>query len=158
MASLDNFIRDVRCGRKAAKRGGAYQHVPLDLANARSRYADANLPGADPIQTYETQRAMNVVEAAWRRLEAEHAGAKAGQFSELKVFLTVEGAAASYNTAALRLHTTADNIKVCVHRLRRRYGAVLREEVARTVVDPRDVAGEMQHLRDNLAERAVAAA
>lgn len=158
LASLDNFIRDVLGGRRTARRGGAHQHIPLDLADARSRYAQSNLIDSNPAQAYENQWAMTVVDAAWRRIESEHAGAKLLWFTELKTFLTIEGSAAGYDLAAARLNTTVENIKVCVHRLRRRYGTILREEVARTLVDPRDVAGEMQHLRETFAERVNAAA
>ncbi len=37
-------------------------------------------------------------------------------------------------------------MRVAVHRLRRRFGAVLREEVSRTVEKPDDVEEEIRHL------------
>jgi hypothetical protein len=41
-------------------------------------------------------------------------------------------------------------LRVAVHRLRRRYGELLRLEIAHTVAGPEEVAEEMRHLRESL--------
>ena len=46
---------------------------------------------------------------------------------------------------------TVEAVAVGIHRLRRRYGALLREEVARTVAGPDDIEDEMRHMRAVLA-------
>ena len=159
LKSLDNFLRDRLDGQKASKRGGRYQHIPLDLADAESRYARSADARVSPAETYEIEWAGAIVEVAWKRLEAEHAAAgKNTQFSKLKVFLTVEGQAAAYERVARDLGLSVENIRTSVHRLRRRYGVILREEVARTVEDLKDVPSEMQHIRDAFAEKVTAAA
>ena len=81
-------------------------------------------------------------------MEAECAAAgKHDHFSLLKTYLKSEGDAAGYQAAAATMETTVANVKVRVHRLRQRYGLLLKEEVARTVASPGEVEGEMQHLR-----------
>ncbi len=159
LASLNNFIRDKLDGKRTVKRGGKYQHIPLDLADARSRYAQLSSINVDPTETYEIVWATSVVDTAWKHLEAEYTEAgKSSHFVELKVFLTTEGTAASYDACAERLCLSAENVKVSVHRMRKRYGAILREEVVRTVVHPGDVQSEMLHVRDVFAQKLVAAA
>jgi RNA polymerase sigma-70 factor (ECF subfamily) len=51
-----------------------------------------------------------------------------------------------YQGAAERLGTTEGAIKKMVHRLRRRYGQVLREEIGATVADPAEIDAELRHL------------
>ena len=47
---------------------------------------------------------------------------------------------------AARLGITPNALGVAVHRLRRRFGELLREEIARTVATPADVDDELRHL------------
>jgi hypothetical protein len=41
-------------------------------------------------------------------------------------------------------------VRVALHRLRRRFGEVLREEIGRTVDGPEDVDDELRHMREVL--------
>ena len=159
LSSLDNFIRDRFDNLKAFKRGGAYQHVPLDLAKAESRYAQSVSSRVSPAEAYESEWAATIVDSAWKRLEAEYVTAgKQVEFGALKIYLTVTGQAAGYEITAKTLGFSVENVKVNVHRLRKRYGSILRQEVARTVVNPEDVGSEMRHIRDAFAEKVTAAA
>ena len=51
-----------------------------------------------------------------------------------------------YKGAAERLGTTESAIKKMVHGLRRRYGLLLKEEIAATVADPEEIDAELRHL------------
>jgi hypothetical protein len=53
--------------------------------------------------------------------------------------------------AGEQLHLTAGAVKVAVHRLRHRYGQLLRAEVAQTVSNSRDLEEEMHYLLELLA-------
>ena len=159
LASLDNFLRDHYAKNQARKRAGGYRHIPLDMATAESHYALSEQAERSPAQVYETEWASVVVDIAWRRLEAEyvHAG-RQHHFEYLKVFLASAGDANQHKTAAKVLNLSVQNIKVCIHRLRKRYSEALSEEVGRTVKEPADVAAEMVHLREVFAAKVVAAA
>ena len=158
-ASLDNFLRDHFDGKMALKRGGAYQHIPLDLGSAESRYVQSASLRISPTAVYEVEWASALVDVAWKRVAAEYARAgKQVIFEHLKIFLTTSGDAGRHEAAAQVLGMSIDNVKVSIHRLRQRYGATLREEVARTVASHDDVAEEMRHLREVLAMKSVAAA
>ena len=60
--------------------------------------------------------------------------------------LTDGSRAVAYATLAARLGTTEGAVRVAVHRLRRRYGERLREEIAATVDDPAEVDDEIRDL------------
>jgi len=64
----------------------------------------------------------------------------------LKVYLTGEAGTPSYHKAAAELEMTEGAVKVAVHRLRRRYRDLVREEIAQTVAGPEDVDEELRQL------------
>ena len=81
-----------------------------------------------------------------RKVRLEYAGTGKGElFAVLEAYLTGD-AGSSYAEAASKLKMTEGAVKVAVHRLRRRYGEVLRAEIARTVASPADVEDEIRHL------------
>ena len=52
----------------------------------------------------------------------------------------------SYAEIAARLKLTEAAVKMAVHRLRARYRALLRAEIAHTVSAPEEIDGEIRHL------------
>ena len=67
-------------------------------------------------------------------------------FEVLSPVLTDGSRAVAYATLAARLSTTEGAVRVAVHRLRRRYGERLREEIAATVDEPAEVDEEIREL------------
>ena len=65
---------------------------------------------------------------------------------ELIAVLTRDPASETYSEIAGRLGTSEGNIRVAVHRLRCRYGLLLREEIAATVGDATQVEDEIRTL------------
>ena len=84
------------------------------------------------------------------RLEYDDSG-RSDRFEELVAVLTRDPESSPYAEIARRLGTTEGNIRVAVHRLRRRYGLLLREEIAATVGDAAQVDDEIQALFAALA-------
>jgi RNA polymerase sigma-70 factor (ECF subfamily) len=72
----------------------------------------------------------------------------AGRFEALKPHLVGGGSGSDsgYEGLARALGTTEAAARVAVHRLRKRFSAVLREEVLRTVGSPDDVDAEIRWL------------
>ena len=81
------------------------------------------------------------------RLQAELAaeGKQAG-FRRLKPFLTGGRESGGYAEAAVELGMTEGAVKTAVHRLRRRYRQLLRDEIAQTVAGPEEIDEEIQYL------------
>jgi hypothetical protein len=98
-------------------------------------------------------RPFTLLENAMARLREEFArGGKAAEFERLKVFLTADKSAIVYADVARNLSTSEGAARVAVHRLRRRFREIFREEVAHTVAAAEDVDEEMRHLLTALAE------
>ena len=69
------------------------------------------------------------------RVEYARSGSLA-TFEQLQPILTSDSGAGTYAAVAERLGISTGAVRVAVHRLRQRYGAMLREEVAATLDDP----------------------
>jgi RNA polymerase sigma-70 factor (ECF subfamily) len=68
----------------------------------------------------------------------------------LKEFLSSPSSGGAYEKAAKELNVSPGTVAVQVHRLRRRYGELVREEVENTVANPDDVEEELRHLLEVL--------
>lgn len=100
-----------------------------------------------PEKAFERQWAMALLEQVLNRLQAEYSAAgKTAVFDELKVFVSGEQGTLSYASIGEKLGMTEGAVKVAVHRLRQRYRALLREEIADTVDGPEAVDEEIRHL------------
>src|ERR1700746_1794348 len=96
---------------------------------------------------------MTVLGEAMNQLRQEYATeGKASTFDTLKVFLDpVNGVAPpSYEEVAHQLQVSTGGVKTLIHRLRKQYTALLREEVGRTVCDPAEIDEEIHALCEAL--------
>ena len=71
---------------------------------------------------------------------------KQSVFDRLKPFLTGGREPGGYASAAAELGMTEGAVKTAVHRLRRRYRQLLRDEIAQTVAGPDEIDDEIQYL------------
>ena len=74
------------------------------------------------------------------------ADGKAKLFGRLKIFLTAGKGELSHAEAATKLGMDETAVRVAVHRLRKRYRQLLRDEIAQTLADDADVDEEMRAL------------
>ena len=96
--------------------------------------------------------ATSLLDHAIVRLEAESiASGKADLASALLPTLTGGRSEVPFADIAADLGMSAGAVKMASSRLRKRYGEILREEIARTVADPADVEEEVQALFAALA-------
>jgi RNA polymerase sigma-70 factor (ECF subfamily) len=128
---------------RALKRGGQQPLLTLDLENAEQRYYLEPSHNLTPEKIYERSWALALMESSMERLRAESANHT--RFARLQVFLTGEPGD-SYRRVAEELSISEGALKVMVHRLRRRYGELLREEIAQTVASPEDIKDELSYL------------
>jgi len=136
----------------AQKRGGGRQAIPLDTALAERLYAADPGTDASPDRLYERRCALLLLDAAFKRLEQEFMGTdKAGEFEALKPYLTAARGEIPYGELARRLNRDEGAARVAVHRFRKRYRELFREEVAQTVAGPEEIEDEMRHLLAALA-------
>jgi RNA polymerase sigma factor (sigma-70 family) len=154
LGSLKHFLANEWDHARAQKRGGGATMVPLDveLGAGETRYRLEPADDETPERLFERQWALALLERVLGRLREEcDAAGKRAQLDTLKPVLTGEPTGETYAQLGERLGMSEGAIKVTVHRLRRRLRALLEEEIARTVADPRDVDDEIQHLFEVLS-------
>lgn len=126
---------------QALKRGGGQRAVELDALETWQQ------PAAEDAADFDRDWGLALLDRALDRLAEEHRREKKlAMFETLRPFLTGAADGAPYGQVAAQLGTTEANVKVLVHRLRKRFGALLREEVLPTVDRAEEVSGEIRHL------------
>jgi DNA-directed RNA polymerase specialized sigma24 family protein len=152
LTTFKRFLCDQFDRSTAAKRGGGISFVPLDAIEAETQFAEASVASQSPEATFDRAWAEAVVQSGVERLRAEFEGAGQGLlFRELKGYLSCPADRASYTDVAQRLGMTTDAVAMAVMRLRRRYRAMVRAEVAKTVATPAEIDEEMRYLVELMA-------
>lgn len=147
LTAMSRFLANEWHRAGAQKRGGHAAHLPLDAGTAESRYeADVALT-LTPDRLYDRQWAMTLLDRALTRLrtEQERAG-KAREYAALSPFLTAERGSIPYGQAAAQLGVNEAAARQAVHRVRKRFREVFREEITQTVAAPEEVEEEIRHL------------
>jgi RNA polymerase sigma-70 factor (ECF subfamily) len=144
LASLKHFLANEWDKSQRQKRGGAIPHLSLDWESADSQFQALASAEPAPAESFDREWAVALLARVIERLEDECAdGGRTRQFEELKIFLTAEKGALSHGTAAEALRMDEGAVRVAVHRLRKRYRQLLRDEIAQTLSDPGQVDEEM---------------
>jgi RNA polymerase sigma-70 factor (ECF subfamily) len=146
LTAFKRFLSKERDRERAKRRGGGIKPLPLDFAVGERRYSLEPAYNATAERIYDQRWALTLLDRVFARLrvESDLAG-KQKEFNRLKIYLTGE-AGPSYQEVAAELAMTEGAVKVAVHRLRRRYRDLVREEIAQTVAGPGDVDEELRHL------------
>ncbi len=147
LAALKHFLANEWDRAHRQKRGGGVALLSLDWQDADTRYRIDPADTLSPDKLYDRAWAVTLLEQVIARLREESvAEGKAGLFEQLKPYLTVGKSAIPYAQAAAALKLTEGAVRVTVHRLRRRYRELLREEIAQTLTDPAQVEEEIRAL------------
>jgi len=152
VVALKHFMSKEWRRESAQKRGGRQLHIPMDTAFAESHFAVDAPAGLAPDEVYDRQWALTLLDLTLKRLQAEFAATgKADDFETLKVCLMAEHGAIDYAAMARQLGRNAGAARVAVHRLRKRFRELSREEVSRTLAEGADLEGELRYLAATLA-------
>ena len=152
-ASLQNCASNEAERARCQNRGGKVQFVPLDLEGAEDRYGLEPAEKLTPEKIFDARWAMALLGEAMNRLSREYiAQGKATTFQTLGVFLDPINTKKlpSYEEAAAQLQVSVGSLKTLIHRLRKQYTALVREEIARTVANTADVDAEIHELCEAL--------
>jgi RNA polymerase sigma-70 factor (ECF subfamily) len=151
LASLRHFLLNEWDKARAAKRGGGLTKLALDFdaAEGRYRFEPSHERTAEAI--FDRAWALTMLDQVRARVRSEYeAEQKQKQLELLQTFLSGDGAVASYREVGQRLGMTEAAVKVAVHRLRRRFRELLREEISHTVASEQDIDDEIRDLFDAL--------
>jgi RNA polymerase sigma factor (sigma-70 family) len=153
LAGLKHFLSDQRDHDRAAKRGGGATILSLDAQTAEERYQLEPVDTMAPDRLYERRWAFTVLEQARERLRQEFVVAGRGDlYDQLNALETGEETGRTYAEVGQRLGLSEDAIKSAVVRLRRRYGELLRREIAQTVATSAEIEKEIKHLLAAIAD------
>jgi len=151
LKTLQRFLHDQVDKRQARKRGGDIRFVSWDdwMTEAPSHLSipEQESNNWSPERVFDVRWAATVVERALRRLgdECEKHGRRR-VFDVLSGYLTADREDVSYTNFASALGLQETAVKNLVHRLRERYRALLREEVAETVGGANEIDDELRYL------------
>jgi len=152
LASLNHFLANEWDKARRLKRGGGQPAISLDTAETRYRAEPSE--DLSPDRIFERQWSQTLLAQVATRLREDYeAAGKEALFNVLQVYLSGEKGLAPYRETAGQLGLGLDALKKAVERLRRRYGELLREEIAHTVSDPAEVDEEIRYLRSVVAAR-----
>jgi RNA polymerase sigma-70 factor (ECF subfamily) len=148
LASFQHFMANDAARRRAQKRGGRVTVLSLSFDDAEGRYGVEPPEPLTPQTLYERRWALTVIGRVLVRLrqDSAHTVQRAREFDELKACLLGEVPDGGYAAVAGRLATTEGAVRVAVHRLRRKFQARLRQEIAETVSDSAEIDDEIRYL------------
>ncbi|MGB8353890.1 MAG: sigma-70 family RNA polymerase sigma factor [Chthoniobacteraceae bacterium] len=147
LAALKHFLANEWDKSQRQKRGGRSPHLSLDLQSADTQFQIADASAAAPDKAFDREWAIALLGKVIERLSVEcSAEGRTLQFETLKPFLTAGKGALSHAAAAKILDIDEGAVRVAVHRLRKRYRSLLRDEIAHTLADPAQVDEEMRTL------------
>jgi DNA-directed RNA polymerase specialized sigma24 family protein len=140
---------------EARQRSGASGLAPLSLdwQDADARYQVEPADQLSPDKLYDRAWALTLLEQVIARLREESAAeGKASVFEQLRPFLMVGQSDIPYAQAAASLGWSEGVARVTVHRLRKRYRELLRQEIAQTLSEPANIEDELEALFRAFAE------
>ena len=139
---LNHFLANEWDAARAQKRGGRVVRLAFD---EMAPYEPAD--DVTPETAYERQWDLSLLKHVLDRLKAEYIRAgKEAEFEALSAYLPGGPTPGPYVEAGKRIGMSESAIKAAVHRLRKRYREVLRDEVAQTLADKENVDQELRNL------------
>jgi RNA polymerase sigma-70 factor (ECF subfamily) len=152
LAMLDSFLGREWSRAHRQKRGGQFSFLSLDQQTPEQRYRLEPADTDTPEKKFVRQWARTVLTQAMDALESEwQADGKGSLFREVKGLLSGERGV-PYLDLAQRLGMTEGALRVMVHRLRQRYGELLRCQIAHTVATAEEVDEELRYLLQVLSQ------
>ena len=146
LASLKHFLVNEWKRSQAQKRGGGEVPLSLDWETADTKFQVAGTEPS-PDRAFDREWALALLARVIGRLEADCAAeGKAKVFAQLKVFLQAGSGESAQAEVARSLGMEEGAVRVAVHRLRKRYRVLLREEIAQTLADESLVDEELRAL------------
>jgi RNA polymerase sigma-70 factor (ECF subfamily) len=147
LSALKNFAANEHERTTALKRGGSYELLSLDFQSAEGRFQLEPPTSETPERVFDRRWATTLLDRAIQRLQdqASRTG-RSEHFDHLKMYLTGEQPQITYAEAATELGMSEGAVKVAVHRLRRQFRDLVREEIEQTVSSTDEVEDEMRHL------------
>jgi RNA polymerase sigma-70 factor (ECF subfamily) len=147
LIAFKHFLAKEQERAHAQKRGGGRRVLSLDFDSGERRYLHEPSHNSTPEALYERGWALTLLQRGLARLRDELATVGNQRLFEcLKGTLTVDEPTRPYAELAGELGMSVEAIKVAVHRLRRRYRELVRDEIGQTVRTAQEIEEELRDL------------
>lgn len=147
LGAMNHCLANEWAKMRAQKRGGGTPAISLDLEAAERRFELEPAKEESPDQAFDRRWAAALLSEVLDRLESEYRRAQRGQlFAALKQTLIGARESQPYAVLAKRLGLNEGAVRTAVHRLRKRYRELIRDEIANTVSSPEEVEAEIRYL------------
>ena len=153
--AVKHFLADAHDHERRLKRGGGVASQSLDAPLSTETTTGLQVPDPAAVsaeEVFDREWALAVMDRARTVLEGELAlDGKREQFEVLKPWLVGDTAGTSQLESAQRLGLSGGGLKVAVHRWRKRFRELVKNEIAQTVDDPDAVQEEPRCLVEVLS-------
>ena len=147
LGAMDHYLSDRRKYQNAQKRGGGKVPISIEEELAENRYQDEPTDDLTPAKLFERKWALTILNESKGLLEQEFSEqGKGAIFSEIEAFLIETPPPGAYAEIADKLKLKEDNVRAIVSRMRKRYKAILRDQVRATVSSAEEIDGEIRDL------------
>lgn len=149
LASVQNFLIDEWRRRSAQKRGGTTNHLMSIEAGEAERKFSAQLVDEDtPESEFDRSWSLALLERGFSRLKEEYERrGTLDLYNVLKETLVRSLDAPSLVDIADDLGITPENARISAFRFRKRFRAIITEEIRETVSSESDLEEELNHFR-----------
>ena len=153
LTSVKHFLSNEWDKSRAVKRGGGQVPVSIDATDAEGWYLPAVAHEITPEALFQRRWALSLLERVLARLRAEYAtSGREELFDSLAGFLNYESEE-RYDELAARLNISVGALRMAILRVRKKYRALLRAEIAETVASPEEIDQEIAFLLSVLSRR-----
>jgi RNA polymerase sigma-70 factor (ECF subfamily) len=152
LMSMKHLLANEWNRSQCQKRGGGFTFLSLDELHAEERYRLEPVDELTPEKAYERRWAEAIIDSVTLKLRDEFVAAgQVERFEALKIFLLVGQEPVTYAAMAGSLGMTEGAVRTAIHRMRQRYGALFRAEIAQTVTSLSEMEDEIRHFLEVLA-------
>jgi len=147
LISLKHFLDNEWHKARTLKRGGGQVLISWDHLKPEDRELLEPCEQMTPERLFDRRWALMLLERVLKQLRNECVVSRKGDvFEKLRDHLTGDAGGKSYQEIAADLNMSEGAVKVTVHRLRRRFGELVRAQIARTVDRPEEIDDEIRQL------------
>ena len=151
IGALKHFLHSEWRRGMRQKRGSGVAPVSFEEMEPGLREACEPRDEETPDTAYDRRWAETLIARVSTRMQQEYElAAQLPRYEALRPYLPHGGAVPSYADTAATLGMNEAAVKSAIFKIRRRFGLLLRHEVAQTVSDPGEVEDEMRALLSSL--------
>lgn len=147
LTAWKRFLIDQYRKQNSERRGGQVVTLALDFEAGEKHWLALQSREPDPDRIFMRSWASSLLDEAKHRLRNDYVRRnRQTLFDALQPWLTHSPSAADYAELGSNLNSSTSTVKVALHRLRTRFGTLLREVVAETVDEPTEIDREISEL------------